>query len=129
MTGLVIALAVAGAGGLGAAARYLVESTLGAFLGRRGRPGWGLAAINILGSGIIGVLAALAARSLLAAEWQTVVATGFLGGFTTFSAASLDVVETDRSRGRNAAIRRALVVPLGAIAACALGYWVGSVPG
>lgn len=119
-----LALAVALAGGLGAAGRYTLDVTLGAVATRAGRPGWVLGGINIGGSALIGVAAGLAASGAVTSDAQLIVATGFLGGFTTFSAASIDVVEAEERAGRDAAIVRALVVPIGAILACAAGLWL-----
>lgn len=124
MTGAALALLVALAGGLGAGGRYTLDVTLGALATRAGRPGWVLAGINVTGSLLIGVLAGLATAGSLGAESQTILATGFLGGFTTFSAASLDVVEMEERSGRDSAVLRALVVPITAVAACALGFWL-----
>lgn len=45
---------------------------------------WGILAVNLLGSLAIGVVAARVPE-----EWRWVVGTGFLGGFTTFSAWSI----------------------------------------
>lgn len=128
LPGLFLALAVALAGGLGAGARYTLDVTLGVLAERSGRHGWVLAAINIVGSALIGLLVGAAAgpaAPALPANAALVLSTGFLGGFTTFSAASLDVVETDQRSGRDAAAARALLVPIGAILACAAGLWVG----
>lgn len=124
MSGAALALVVALAGGLGAAARYTLDVTLGAIATRAGRRGWVLGGINIGGSAFIGVLAGLAASGAIAPGAQLILATGFLGGFTTFSAASLDVIEVEERAGRDAAVLRALVVPIGAILACAAGLWL-----
>lgn len=124
MNGVNLALLVAVAGGLGAAGRYTLDVTLGAMSARAGRAGWVLAGINIAGSLLIGVVAGLGAHGGVPHEAQTIAATGFLGGFTTFSAASLDVVEVEERSGRDAAVWRAVVVPLGAVAACATGLWL-----
>ena len=52
---------------------------------------WGTMAINIVGSFAMGVFVALLARRVGASdELRLFVATGVLGGFTTFSAFSLD---------------------------------------
>ncbi len=79
-------------GGIGAILRYLVGS---AFLQRFG-PGfpWGTFAINVTGSFFIGVVAQLAlSRSFGVTPMMRVfVATGVLGGYTTFSTFSLDSV-------------------------------------
>ena len=120
-----IALVALG-GGLGAMARYGVDLMLGGRLTARGLPGWALALINISGSLLIGFLAGLVARGALAPQLHTVLATGFLGGYTTFSAASLDVVETAERGGRAAGMRRALGVPVAAVAACAIGLFLSA---
>ena len=77
-------------GGLGAGARYLVQAGMMRVLGA-GFPWWTFA-INIVGSFLMGVVAThVAARFGGSPEVRTFLATGILGGFTTFSAFSLDV--------------------------------------
>ncbi|KJS16517.1 MAG: camphor resistance protein CrcB [Hoeflea sp. BRH_c9] len=78
-------------GGLGAVSRHLT----GAAVMRLAGPGfpWGTLLVNIAGSLAMGLLIAwLARRSAGDAELRLLLATGFLGGFTTFSAFSLDAV-------------------------------------
>lgn len=87
------AMAAVGLGGaIGAILRYLVGS---AFLQRFG-PGfpWGTFAINVTGSFLIGMVAQFAlTRSFGVTPMVRIfVATGVLGGYTTFSAFSLDTV-------------------------------------
>lgn len=121
---------IALAGGAGAVARHALDLGLTALLARGGRGasrrGRALAVVNVTGSLAIGVLAGLGAAGAVGSELRTVLATGFLGGYTTFSAASLDVVERDGDSGRAAAVRRAIVVPVAAVAACAVGLVLGS---
>jgi fluoride exporter len=77
-------------GGIGAGARYLVQTGMVRWLGA-GFPWWTFA-INIVGSLLMGLVVTLvAARYDNSAEIRTFLATGILGGFTTFSAFSLDV--------------------------------------
>jgi CrcB protein len=81
-------LAAAG-GAIGAAARYLVNVGSVALLGT-GFP-WGTLFVNVAGSFLMGVVVAATVPLLGgSAEWRTFLATGILGGFTTFSAFSLD---------------------------------------
>jgi fluoride exporter len=76
-------------GGIGAGARFLVQAGMMRWLGA-GFPWWTLA-INVVGSFLMGVVVTLvAARFDNSAEVRTFLATGILGGFTTFSAFSLD---------------------------------------
>lgn len=69
-------------GAVGSILRYLMVSAIGAPLGT--------AAVNVLGSFIIGVLfVVLGSRD----SWQVLLMTGLMGGFTTFSAFSLDTLK------------------------------------
>ena len=82
-------LLVAFGGAAGSVLRYLVGVwTLRAF-----GPNfpWGTITVNIIGSFVIGLLVEIVARRFNAsAELRLLLVTGFLGGFTTFSAFSLD---------------------------------------
>lgn len=84
-------LLVAGGGGAGAVARYLLGvQALRAF--GTGLP-WGTLIANAVGGLLMGVLAAvLAYRGGGDQErWRLLLGVGVLGGFTTFSAYSLEV--------------------------------------
>ncbi len=77
-------------GGLGAGMRHLTGLAALRLLGPAFP--WGTLIVNILGSLLMGLFIGLMARKLQATnEIRLLVATGFLGGFTTFSAFSLDV--------------------------------------
>lgn len=53
---------------------------------------WGTLSVNILGSFLIGLLVALLAMKInLSHTWQGFLVIGCLGGFTTFSAFSMEV--------------------------------------
>lgn len=83
-------LAVASGGAIGAVARFLMSKGMLGLIG----PGfpWGTLAVNLLGSFLIGFLVeAFALRISITHEWQAFIVVGFLGGFTTFSAFSLEV--------------------------------------
>ena len=69
-------------GAVGSILRYLMVSAIGAPLGT--------AAVNVLGSFVIGALFILLDAR---AGWQLFLMTGALGGFTTFSAFSLDTLK------------------------------------
>jgi len=76
-------------GAIGAAGRYLVGVGALRLIGS-GFP-WGTLIVNIAGSFIMGVMIeAVALRYSVSNEVKTFLATGILGGFTTFSAFSLD---------------------------------------
>lgn len=84
-------LLVALGGALGSVARYLTGLVALRFFGPTFP--WGTLGVNIVGSFAIGLLAELMIRrSGGAIELRLLLATGFLGGFTTFSAFALDSV-------------------------------------
>jgi fluoride exporter len=53
---------------------------------------FGTLAVNLIGCFLMGLLFALLSKSALGAEWRLFLVTGILGGFTTFSAFSLESV-------------------------------------
>lgn len=83
-------LYVALGGALGASLRHLSGLLALRLLG----PGfpYGTLFVNVAGSFVMGVVIALLARkgALVGAEWRLFLVTGLLGGFTTFSAFSLE---------------------------------------
>lgn len=83
-------LAVALGGALGAGGRHLVNMAALKYLGSSFP--WGTLTVNIVGCFLMGVLVeALALKFQASQEARLFLATGVLGGFTTFSAFSLDV--------------------------------------
>lgn len=115
MTGLVF-FAVCAAGGLGAVARYLLDSVLTRLFRS---PAWpvGIFAVNLLGSCAAGA----AAAGLSGNEVPlTVVSTGFLGGFTTFSTLLVSVVQMLFSRRFGAAVSYCAATAV----FCGGGAWV-----
>ncbi len=85
-------LFLVGFGGfLGSVARYLTQQGVGKWM-----PvifPYGTLTVNIAGSLIIGIIYGLMDRnSLLSAEWRIFLATGFCGGFTTFSTFSYETL-------------------------------------
>lgn len=80
---------VALGGALGAAARHLASIAILRATG----PGFPLSilTINVLGSFLMGIFVVLAAQRSLS-DLSPLVQTGFLGGFTTFSAFSLEAM-------------------------------------
>lgn len=84
-----LALAAAG-GALGAGLRHLVNLSVLRWLGE-GFP-WATLTVNVVGSMLMGVVIELiTVRHAGSPELRTFIATGILGGLTTFSAFSLDV--------------------------------------
>jgi CrcB protein len=111
------------AGACGALARFEVEVAVQRRAG--GSFPYGTLLINVSGSFVLGVLAGLAAHHGVPASVVTVVGTGLLGAYTTFSTFSFDTVglaETGRLRVAMANLGASLVLGLGA---AAVGLVVG----
>lgn len=82
-------LVIGTGGALGAVGRYLINSWVAQVMGTQFP--WGILVVNILGGLAMGVIAELGAQSMtMAQETRAFLTTGILGGFTTFSAFSLD---------------------------------------
>jgi len=107
VTALLVALGAA----VGAPLRFLAAHHLD------GRLPLGTLAVNVVGSALLGLCAGLA----LDGDALALVGVGFCGGFTTYSAFSVQVVERGRVLGTAYAV---LTVGL-SLAAAALGYAVG----
>jgi CrcB protein len=83
--------AIAAGGALGAVGRHLLSGQIMRWAGV-GVP-WGTLAVNLLGSFILGILVEfMALRWSATQEMRGFLVVGLLGGFTTFSAFSLDAV-------------------------------------
>lgn len=106
---------VALGGGLGAVLRYVVGMSL--------TFPFGTLAVNIAGSFVIGLVWVIfAARGLHA--WLPFVMTGLLGGFTTFSAFSLDTMRLIEAGRLAAAGGYVMASVLFSLVACAAGLWI-----
>jgi fluoride exporter len=86
LTSFSLTVIVGFAGAFGAVSRYL----LGRFITERINSQFplGTFCINVSGAFVIGLLFALAGRKLISSALQATLATGFLGGYTTFSTMS-----------------------------------------
>lgn len=105
-------LLVALGGAVGSVCRYLVGVGALRLLGPAFP--WGTLAVNVAGSFAIGILAELiVARFGASTELRLLLITGFLGGFTTFSAFALDAV-TLFERGASLAAATYLILSIGA---------------
>ncbi len=86
---LKILLIVGAGGGLGSMARFYAQFIASKYL--TGAFPYGTFFVNVVGSLIIGVVYGLTERSgWLTPEWRFFLATGFCGGFTTFSTFSYE---------------------------------------
>lgn len=122
MTTLVF-LAIAVAGGLGAAARFVLDGLIRSATDIR-LP-WATILINISGSLLLGLVTGLAAGRVLPEAWQLILGTGFLGGYTTFSTASFETVGLLRDRRWVAAALNGFGVLVCSVAVAGAGLWLG----
>lgn len=84
---------------------------------------WTIAAVNIVGSFLLGLL--VQAGTDLSGETRTALGVGFLGGFTTFSTLTVQtVLEVDGGRTATAAAYLGVTV-VGGLAAAVAGYLLG----
>ncbi|QFS81522.1 Putative fluoride ion transporter CrcB [Roseivivax sp. THAF40] len=110
-------LQVALGGALGAVARYLTGLAALRAMGH-GFP-WGTLTVNVAGSFLMGVLVVMLAH-LGGTRFAPLLMTGFLGGFTTFSAFSLDAVTLYERGALGAAagyVAASVILSLAALAA------------
>ena len=114
------ALLVADGGAVGVLARYALGTTVSA----EALP-WVTVAINVAGSFLLGLLTSAGGELPSAARLSLGV--GVLGGFTTFSTFSLDVLrQLEAGEGGMALLYVLASVALGVVAA-AVGYYAGRV--
>lgn len=112
-------LLVALGGGLGAAGRYGVSLALPA---KPGEWPWATFSINVAGSLLIGVLAGwLSTRGDAGEPWRLFIGVGMLGGFTTFSAYSLETLRMIERGEWPLALAYALGSVAAGLAAVAIG--------
>ena len=115
-----IGLAVAVAGGLGAATRFVVDGAV-----RRRFPLVPTLLVNVSGSFLLGLVAGLVLREAVAPGVGTVLGTGFLGGYTTFGTASAETVRLLQHRRYVAAALTSVGMLVLGVAACAAGLALG----
>ncbi|MEJ1113171.1 fluoride efflux transporter CrcB [Paenarthrobacter sp. CCNWLY172] len=118
MTVILLALA----GGLGAAVRFVVDGLVRARL-KTAFP-WGTVIINISGSLLLGFLAGLVMRGQAPESLMLILGTGFLGGYTTFSTASLETIRLVQSGRTALAVINGLGTMAVSVVAAAAGVWI-----
>jgi CrcB protein len=92
----VTALWISLAGGVGAIARYVVDSSIQ--IRRTADFPVGTLVINVSGSLLLGILTGLVIAHGADHQVRTIAGVGFCGGYTTFSAASLESVRLAQQR-------------------------------
>ncbi|WP_323798534.1 fluoride efflux transporter CrcB [Parasphingorhabdus sp.] len=107
-------------GAIGAAARYHLGRLI-FHLGGMGFP-YGTLVANVSGGFLMGVLAGVLARGNFSDEpWRLLLGVGLLGGFTTFSTFSLEVLNMIERSQWGTAIGYALISVIGAVLALFAG--------
>lgn len=116
-------LLVALGGGIGAGARHLVNTFVPRIAGTAFP--WHTVAVNIIGSFAMGLLVAwLARRAGDSNTLRLFLATGILGGFTTFSAFSLDFAVLWERGAMTTAFAYAMLSVIGSLVAIFAGLWL-----
>jgi CrcB protein len=115
-------VAVAVGGALGSVGRFWLTTVMTALTGPRFP--WGTLLINVLGSFVIGLVAGITlvpGRVGMHPDIRIFLMTGVCGGFTTFSAFSLQTLELMQG----GEIVLALGYVVGSVALCVLGTYAG----
>ncbi len=108
-------------GGLGAVARY----GFGTLLSRGAFP-YATLAVNILGCFAIGLIVGLLLLRDAVPVWRLFLATGLMGGFTTFSAFALESTSMLQRGATGSALLYIGMSVLGCLLACYVGLKVSS---
>ena len=116
-----LALLVALGGAVGSVARYLAVTAAARTFGTEFP--WGTFAVNVAGSFAIGaIMAAIAGWFDGSTDLRVLLVTGFLGGFTTFSAFSFEMLQLMQRQAYVAAFAYATASVLLSLLAAFLGY-------
>jgi CrcB protein len=124
VTGPLVFALICLAGGAGSALRLVVDGAV------RGRVGGtyplGTTVINVTGSFGLGLLTGAAAQAGLPHDLLLILGGGLMGGYTTFSTASLETVRLAQAGRVGAALANGVGMLVVGIAAAGLGILVGS---
>lgn len=125
-------LVVAVGGGLGAAARFMVDGEIRAR--HNGGFPWGTFVVNVTGSFLIGLFANLfftlvhlGVPGSTARLLELALVVGLCGGYTTFSTTTVESVRLAQSGRMRLALANSLGTLMITVAAAGLGMWLGTV--
>ncbi|WP_144712444.1 fluoride efflux transporter CrcB [Curtobacterium pusillum] len=121
MSGLELLLVAIG-GGAGAALRFVLDGLVKARV--TGFP-LGTLVINVSGSLVLGLLTGIGQAGTIPVSAVAVLGTGMMGGYTTFSTASVETVQLLRSGKPRLAVLNGLGMLVVSVGAAALGLWLG----
>jgi len=132
MTGPLVFVAIALAGGVGAALRLVVDGMVRSAIAARTRADstarrlpFGTALINVTGSFALGLLTGLASTSGVSHEVLLVAGGGLIGGYTTFSTASVETARLLAEGRRGAGVLNVVGVLVLSVGAAVLGVALG----
>lgn len=111
------------AGGVGAAVRLYVDGLLRAI--PSGRFPAATALINLTGSLLLGLITGLTLSHTVPEAWRLSLGSGFLGGYTTFSTASLETFRLVQEGRTAAGLVNGVGVLITAVAAATVGSLIG----
>ena len=117
---MMLPLLVCLCGGAGASCRYLLDTAVKARW-TRAFP-MSTFVINLVAGLLAGVVAALAADAAIAGPWRLMLATGFLGGLSTFSTAINEMVTLAKAGRWGTAAGYCAVSVVVPVAAVAVGF-------
>lgn len=117
-------VAVCAAGGLGAVLRFVVDGLVRQRI--RSPFPFGTAVINLSGSLVLGFLTGLTLAAVVTPTWALVAGTGLMGGYTTFSTASVETMRLLQQRRYALAFGNGLVVLALTVLLGLVGFWLGS---
>ena len=118
----VVNILLVGAGGcLGSMARYLAVASIGKKFSTAFP--FGTLTVNLLGSLLLGCIMAILLKKTGThhEEWKLFLATGFCGGFTTFSAFAAENVNLFETRFPGSAMAYIIISVVGGL----LAVWIG----
>lgn len=110
---------IAGLSVIGVCLRYGISLWMGRLL-TTSFP-WATFGINLSGSFFIGLISGYADRQLVSEEWRVAIMVGLLGGFTTFSAFSLETIHLYESGERFSASAYFVLSPVLSVILCLIG--------
>ena len=123
MTALLVALGAA----VGAPLRYLTDLAVQSM--HDSVMPWGTFVVNVVGSFVLGAVAAAVAAGALPPAASALVGTGFCGALTTFSTFGYETVRAVRDGARAVALGNVVLSLAAGLAACVLGWQAGTALG
>ena len=119
-----ILLYISLAGGLGGACRYLVDLSVRQLF--RGRFPLGTFVVNVSACLLLGILTGYVVTNPTTGEFQQILGTGFLGGYSTFSTACVEALQLLRKRQRRTALLHTFGMLIVGVTASLIGLALGA---